>query len=194
MNGGVSRRRMLQTLFCSSAALSLNISPRVVRAAGEGGGLNLLAIGDFGSTSKEQKAVAAAMQAYAKEQGVTPDGLLLIGDNFYTKMEGGLESERWQSGFEQMYPASAFPGPAYVVLGNHDYHDNEGGEKVQLGYGAHRAGTRWTLPAKWYRKDLGPEGALLVTMLFLDSNFPTVSGGKDKKTGKEKASGSNQKS
>jgi tartrate-resistant acid phosphatase type 5 len=101
-------------------------------------------------------------------------------------MEGGLESERWRTGFEEMYPASSFPGPAHVILGNHDYHDNAGGEKVQLAYGRHRPGTRWTLPAKWHRADLGPAEAPLATLLFLDSNFPKVSGGKDKKTGKDR--------
>jgi tartrate-resistant acid phosphatase type 5 len=185
---GYSRRRVLRTLFCSSAALSLNVLPKSVAAEGAKGSLNFLAIGDFGSTSKEQKAVSAAMQAYVKELAIVPDGLLLIGDNFYSKMEGGLQSERWESGFEQMYPASAFPGPAYAVLGNHDYHDNAGGEKMQLAYGAHKQGTRWTMPAKWYRKDLGPESAPLVTVLFVDSNLPAVSGAKDGKTGKPKAS------
>jgi tartrate-resistant acid phosphatase type 5 len=188
VKGDLSRRRVLRTLFCSSAALSLNIASKVVQAAPTENGLNLLAIGDFGSTSKEQAAVAAAMQAYAKRLGMTPDGLLLIGDNFYSKMEGGLESVRWQTGFEDMYPAAAFPGPAYAVLGNHDYHDNAGGEKVQLAYGKHKPGTRWTLPAKWYRRDLGPEGAPLLTMLFLDTNLPAVSGAKDKKTGLAKPS------
>ena len=176
-----NRRRLLRTLFCSSAALSLNIRPSHLQAqSSDRSALHLLAIGDFGSTSKEQSAVAKAMQAYAKEQALKVDSLLLLGDNFYSKMEGGLQSKRWRTGFEEMYPASAFPGPAYVVLGNHDYHDNEGGEKVQLAYAEKNPGTRWTLPAKWHRAELGPKEAPLATVLFLDSNFPAVSGNKGK--------------
>lgn len=176
-----SRRRLMRTLFCSSAALSLNIRPsRLLAQTADNKALHLLAIGDFGSTSKEQSAVAQAMQKYAKEQALKVDSLLLLGDNFYSKMEGGLESKRWRTGFEDIYPASAFPGPAYVVLGNHDYHDNDGGEKVQLAYAAKNPGTRWTLPAKWYRTDLGPADAPLATVLFLDSNLPAISGNKGK--------------
>lgn len=177
----LTRRRLLRTLFCSSAALSLNIRPsRLEAQTAAQDALHLLAIGDFGSTSKEQHAVAKAMRGYAKKQALHVEALLLLGDNFYSKMEGGLDSERWRAGFEDMYPAAAFPGPAYAVLGNHDYHDNAGGEKVQLGYAAHRPGTRWTLPAKWYRADLGTADAPLATLLVLDSNFPEVSGKKGK--------------
>mgnify|MGYP002146327950 CR=1 FL=1 len=32
-----------------------------------------------------------------------------------------LKSPRWKTGFEDMYPASVFPGPCPAVLGNHDY-------------------------------------------------------------------------
>jgi 3',5'-cyclic AMP phosphodiesterase CpdA len=78
-----------------------------------------------------------------------------------------------------MYPASVFPGKCPAVLGNHDYHDNAGGEQVQLAY-AKQGGTRWTLPAKWYREDLGE----LVTFLFLDTNLRSVSGSSKSKDGK----------
>jgi 3',5'-cyclic AMP phosphodiesterase CpdA len=74
----------------------------------------------------------------------------------------------------------------WAVLGNHDYHDNEGGENVQLAY-ARKSGVRWTMPAKWYRLDLGSPKPL-VTFLCLDSNLPEVSGGKDKKSGKDRGS------
>ena len=45
----------------------------------------------------------------------------MLGDNWYGDMGVGYISPRWQQQFEQMYPTSHFPGPAYVVLGNHDY-------------------------------------------------------------------------
>lgn len=73
------------------------------------------------------------------------------------------------------------------MLGNHDYHNNPGGEQVRLAY-AKKAGTRWKMPAKCYRFDLGPKENPLGTVIALDSNLPTVSGGKDKKTGKPRGS------
>jgi hypothetical protein len=166
-----TRRRLLKTVFCSSAALSLNLRPQAVKAAA-GEDLHLMMIGDFGSMEPSQEAVANGMQKYLKASGAKPEWLLLVGDNFYKPMPGGLKSERWKTGFEDMYPASVFPGPCPAVLGNHDYHDNKGGEQVQLAY-AKQGGTRWTMPAKWYRMELGK----LVTFLFIDTNLRSISGG-----------------
>ncbi|MDZ4288930.1 MAG: metallophosphoesterase [Prosthecobacter sp.] len=180
----INRRRALKTLFCSSAALALNLYPRRAQAEITKDALHFLAIGDFGTGAVNQTAVSKGMQEFVAKNAIKPEGLLLIGDNFYgpTK-DGGLtvDSKRWQTGFEDMYPKSTFPGPCWAVLGNHDYHDNAGGEQVQLAY-AQKLGGRWTMPAKWYRVDLGGPKPL-VTLICLDTNFPTVSGGRDKKTG-----------
>ena len=185
----ISRRRTLQTLFCSSAALALNLRI-TARAAVSQDGLNFLCIGDFGTGGAEQQKVAGAMQGFIKKHSLKPDALLCIGDNFYSKdrSPGGfsVDSPRWKTGIEDMYPAASFPCPMYGVLGNHDYHDNEGGQDVQLAY-AKRPGVRWKMPAKWYRLDLGGEKPL-VTFLCLDTNLPEVSGGKDGKTGKTRGS------
>ncbi len=183
----MNRRRALKTLFCSSAALALNLQSR--RAQGEiaKDALHLLSIGDFGTGGADQTAVAKAMQAFVGKTAIKTEGVWLLGDNFYSAVKGGftLESPRWQAGIEAMYPATVFPGPLWAVLGNHDYHDNEGGEQVQLAY-AKKLGARWKMPAKWYRFELGNPLQPLVTFLCLDSNLPTVSNGKDKKTGKPK--------
>lgn len=186
----IDRRRALKTLFCSSALLSLNLreGAGTLRAA-EGDSLDLLLIGDFGTSGSDQRKVAQAMRDYCQTAQITPHGLLLLGDNFYSAAKDGFstESVRWKNTFEEVYPAEAFPGPCWAVLGNHDYHDNPGGEKVQLAY-AQRPGTRWKMPAKWYRFDLGPEGKPLATVIALDSNLPSISGGKDKKSGKPRGS------
>jgi 3',5'-cyclic AMP phosphodiesterase CpdA len=180
-----SRRRMLRTLFCSSAAMSLNLTPRRLSAAETAGDADLhwLAIGDFGSQKPEQQRVADAMKRHIQLTALSRPGLMLLGDNFYGKMEGGLHSPRWHSGFERMYPADLFPGPCPVVLGNHDYHDNAGGELAQLGYARANPGTRWHLPAKWHRLDL-PAANPVATFLFIDTNLRHVSGRPDSKTGK----------
>lgn len=177
MSRNLTRRRLLKTVFCSSAALSLNLRSSIVQAA-EGDDTHLFMIGDFGSMEPPQEAVAKGMKGYIERLHLKPEWLLLLGDNFYKPMPGGLKSERWKTGFEDMYPASTFPGLCPAVLGNHDYHDNLGGEKVQLAYAA-QGGTRWTMPAKWYRKDLGQ----LATFLFLDTNVRSVSGSAKNKDG-----------
>ncbi len=184
-----SRRRAIKTLFCSSAVMALNLRGGQVRGGVKPDGLHFLAIGDFGTGSTDQKAVAAALQAFVVKHQLKPEALLLLGDNFYGPVKEGfsVDSKRWKTDIEEMYPASVFPGPMYPVLGNHDYHDNEGGEVVQLAY-AKKSGVRWALPSKWYRVDLGVEQAL-VTVIGLDSNLPAVSGtGKNKLTGKPRAS------
>jgi 3',5'-cyclic AMP phosphodiesterase CpdA len=128
-------------------------------------------LGDFGSHDASQKEVASAMTRYVVESKLTPDWLILLGDNFYNDF-GPLErlpKARWTDGFEQMYPAKTFPGPCPAVLGNHDYLDWIDGPESQLAY-AKSADTRWHLPSKWYRKDLGN----LATFLFIDTNTRAI--------------------
>jgi predicted MPP superfamily phosphohydrolase len=121
----ITRRKALKTLFCSSALLALNLRPQTLSALGLADGeLHFLTIGDYGSQGKEQEAVSRAMQKYVADHTLKADGLLLLGDNFYSKMEGGLESKRWKTGFEEMYPASSFPGPCWAILGNHDLYQD----------------------------------------------------------------------
>ena len=183
-----SRRQFLKQAFGFSAAAALARGTTAsLFAQTVAGGHHLLAIGDFGSGNERQCAVAAGMKRYVDDLKLKPDALVLVGDNFYTKDLGSVKAERWQTGFEEMYPASHFPGPCWAVLGNHDYHNNAGGEKIQLAYAAANPGTRWTMPAKWHRMDF-PAEKPLVTFLCLDSNLPAVSGGKDKLTGKPQAS------
>ncbi len=171
----MNRRRALQTLFCSSVFGGLNLDSRTLaQAAPAPGTLDLLALGDFGMGDVAQKGVGRAMARYATALGKKPDGLLLLGDNFYGAMPGGVKSPRWQSGFSAMYPAADFPGPCWPILGNHDYHDTVGNEKVQLGYAASLdRKTRWTFPAKYYRLDL-PANNPQVTLLMLDTNWETI--------------------
>ena len=171
----MTRRRALQTLFCSSVLMDLNLGAgALAQAPPAGGSLDLLALGDFGTGDDRQKAVARGMARYAAGMGKKPDGILFLGDNFYGPMPGGLKSGRWQSGFSQMYPGKDFPGPCWAIFGNHDYHDNRGGEQVQLGYaGSLGRKTRWTCPAKFYRLDLPVENPV-VTVLMIDTNWESI--------------------
>ena len=171
----ISRRRALQQTFFFSAALALGSRARLAPAqeiTAAAGDSHFLMIGDWGSgAGPAQRAVAAGLKGYVTTLGKAPDGLFLLGDNFYGAFPGGLESPRWREGFEEMYPASVFPGPCWAVLGNHDY-DDEPVTKIaaELAYAGHRPGTRWTMPAKWYRFEW-PTVNPLFTCLVLDSNW-----------------------
>lgn len=185
----VSRRRAIQTLFCSSAAFALNLRPDRAGAEIAKEALHVVMIGDFGTGGADQLKVAAGMKKFVADKGIQTEGLMLLGDNFYGLTKDGMsvESARWKKDIEDMYPADVFKGPMWAVLGNHDYHDNAGGEKVQIEY-ATKPGVRWKMPSKWYRFDLGPADKPLVTFICLDSNLPAVSGGQDKKTKKPRSS------
>ena len=83
---------------------------------------HMFLFGDWGALDPEpQRKVSGAMTAYAKQHGISPEALFLLGDNFYGQFDGGVNCPRWQTQFEEMYPASEFKGPCYALLGNHDY-------------------------------------------------------------------------
>ena len=98
----------------------------------------------------------------------------MLGDNWYGALEGGVHSPRWQVQFEAMYPPDMFPGPAFAILGNHDY-QNWPGSKVEAELEYARVGrsrgepTRWKVPARWYRFTNFQKQINLVTFIALDS-------------------------
>src|SRR5262245_1337276 len=94
--------------------------------------VNLLALGDWGTGTKQQKEVAAAMAGYVERNGIRLDAVLLLGDNFYGDLKGGVTDPSWKKLFETMYDVRSLDVPFYAVLGNHDYEDDK--EKVQLDY------------------------------------------------------------
>lgn len=168
-----SRRQFLQTFGFSAAALlagrfNLRAAARVDAQAE-----HMFLLGDWGAAGSidPQRQVAQAMGSYAREQNIAPSALFLLGDNFYGQLDGGAACPRWQTQFEEMYPPSQFRGPCYSLLGNHDYNVEPAGKaEAQLAYAAAHPGTRWTMPAKWYRFDF-PQERSLVTFLALDSNY-----------------------
>lgn len=175
----INRRQALKQTFSFSAALlasrsSFAAAALIPELSGDAKALQLLMIGDWGwhNDLRPQTAVANGMTRYIETQPWKPEALLLLGDNFYGPFKGGTDSPRWKTQFEAMYRKEVFPGPCYAVLGNHDY-DDEPIEKAaaELAYTAAHPGTRWRLPAKWYRFELGPESSPLVTVLAIDTNY-----------------------
>jgi 3',5'-cyclic AMP phosphodiesterase CpdA len=179
MNSVSTRRRFLQQSFAFSAIAALGSLPaRAKTLPSDKGASEILMIGDWGyEDTTGQALVAAGMRAYAGKIGLRPDALLLLGDNWYGPLEGGATSPRWQTGFESMYPASAFPGPAYAILGNHDYQNfPESKVDAELAYAA-TGKSRFIMPARWYRFEF-PKANPLITFIALDSNMPRELSGK----------------
>lgn len=178
----VSRRRFLRQSFAFSALATLgSFSGLAGSLPSDSAAAQLLMIGDWGyDDPTAQSQVAAGLRAYSKQQAVHPQALLMLGDNFYGALDGGAHCTRWQTQFEEMYPADAFPCPAYAILGNHDYQRWPGSKvEAELEYarvGRTSAGpTRWTMPSRWYRFEF-PAKNPLITFIALDSNMPRADG------------------
>ena len=179
--GEWSRRRFLfQTAKFS--ALALLGSPLTLAALPVPATLpdpklsHILMLGDWGTVNEpeQQLTVANAMKRWVSENSIRPEALLMLGDNFYGEMPDGVNSRRWIQQFQQMYPSSFFPGPAYAVLGNHDY-ETFRGNKVEAELAYTKQNSRWTMPRRWYTVKLPKEKPLL-TLICLDSNIPGSKG------------------
>jgi len=176
LNETVSRRRFLRQSFAFSALAGLSGLPSFAASKHAVGGSRLLMVGDWGYENYEaQSRVAKAMQAYVHEQGFSTDALLMLGDNWYGPLPGGVKDVRWQTQFEEMYPKNVFDCPAYAIPGNHDYQRMpESKVAAELAY-AKAGGTRWTMPSLWYRFEF-PAKKPLMTVIALDSNMPRPEG------------------
>src|ERR1041385_9033315 len=130
--------------------------------------VNLLAFGDWGEDSPAEAAVASAMKAYVDRSHIKPDAVLLLGDNFYVKLPGGVNDPHWKKLFEQMYDPTRLAMPFYAVLGNHDCEENRA--EIELDYAKQNPRSRFKMPARWYRVDWPA-----VTVLALDSNRDKLS-------------------
>jgi tartrate-resistant acid phosphatase type 5 len=169
----LNRRRFLRQSFAFSALASFGSwSSLADSVKSDPAAAEMLVLGDWGyEDPKAQSQVAAGLRAYSKQHAVHPQALLMLGDNWYGELAGGAGSPRWQTQFEQMYPASDFPCPAYAVLGNHDYQKwPDSKVDAELEY-ARSGRTRFTMPSRWYRFEF-PAKNPLITFLALDSNMP----------------------
>lgn len=175
----INRRRVLKQTFGFSAAVLtgsgfLRAAQACERKSEEPELFHYLMIGDWGAQGdiQGQQSVANGMMRMLKVQSLKPAALFLLGDNFYGPLRGGTQSPRWNQQFEAMYPPEFFSGPCHAVLGNHDYDDEPvTGLVAELAYAKDHPGTRWNLPAKWYRFEIGPANKPIATVLALDSNY-----------------------
>jgi len=174
----IDRRRFLRSSFAFSALATLGSLPRIAAALRlDSKAAELLMVGDWGYDDDDaaQAGVARGMRLYAQQHRIQSQALLMLGDNWYGELAGGVQSLRWKKQFEEMYPAEAFDCPAYAILGNHDYQRwPESKVDAELEY-ARMGKTRWTMPARWYRFEF-PATNPLMTVIALDSNMPFADG------------------
>lgn len=178
MRTTISRRGFLQQSVAFSALLASHASfasPTPIDRSAK----HALILGDWGwqVPSEGQSQVATAMRDYVRGQQIIPEALLLLGDSWYGDLTGGADSPRWQIQFENMYPEDVLPGPAYTVVGNHDYQRAPVSKvDAELEY-AQRSKTatgrpmRWRLPSLRYPFEL-PSRDPILTVIALDSNVP----------------------
>jgi len=171
----LTRRRMLKQTFAFSAAAmmgrTLTTEAQVLPLLQES--MHLMMIGDWGAKEpKAQKAVAKGMIKFLEKESIKPEAMLLLGDNFYGSLKGGVKSSRWKEQFSEMYPRTHFNCPCYAVLGNHDYRDDSPrSREAQLSYAEENPGTRWTMPDRWYAFDLAVNSKPLVRVVAVDTNW-----------------------
>jgi tartrate-resistant acid phosphatase type 5 len=151
----ISRRRLLQ------GSIAVALSPSfALPADAEAGGLNLLAIGDWGNPGAAT--VAAAMGEWAAE--MAPRAVISTGDNFYPHGVKGIDDPQWLTSYESMFVAPGLQCPWHAVLGNHDH---DGSVEAQIAYTA--KSKRWRMPARYFSwSELLPDGGL-AEFFFIDT-------------------------
>ncbi|MBN2445048.1 MAG: metallophosphoesterase [Spirochaetales bacterium] len=126
--------------------------------------LNILAIGDSGSGTENQRAVSDWMNGYALENQVT--AVILAGDNFYENGVTSVDDPLFASRFENMYDRNLSDIPFYPVLGNHDI---RGDIDAQILYSD--SNPRWKMPSLYYCFTYTLADATKIEFIALDSNI-----------------------
>ena len=111
--------------------------------------IRVLAFGDFGNGSVEQKSVAQTIARYHASQPF--DFAVTLGDNFYSVGMESPSDPRWLTWFEELYAPLGIT--FYPSLGNHDWGhpDSPAAEVLYSG-----KTPTWRMPAAYYTFTAGP--------------------------------------
>ena len=120
--------------------------------------VRMLAFGDFGTGSPEQKQTAAAMAELHKK---TPfDFGVTLGDNFYSAGMVSPADPRWKTQWEELY--DPLKVKVYASLGNHDWVLSDS-PAAEILYSS--SSPSWRMPSPYYTFTAGP-----VQFFALDTN------------------------
>lgn len=119
--------------------------------------LHIAAIGDFGTGSPQQKAIAQAI--HRRHVALPFDFGITLGDNFYRCGVKGVEDPKWTRFWEEPYGKLGIP--FYAALGNHDYGHPPvicpglaGSPDAEVAYT--KVSKSWRMPARYYTYRAGP--------------------------------------
>jgi tartrate-resistant acid phosphatase type 5 len=105
--------------------------------------IRVLAFGDYGTGSPQQKQTADAIASYHRARPL--DFVITMGDNFYTAGMESTTDPRWQTWFEDLYGHLGIT--FYASLGNHDWgHPDSPAAEI-----LYQSKTNsWRMPASYY--------------------------------------------
>jgi hypothetical protein len=127
----------------------LRRSPAVFEKKVRGVPVRVLAFGDYGTGSDEQKATAAAMRRYHASHPF--DFGLTLGDNFYGEGLPSPDHPRWKEQFEELYGPMGIE--IFACFGNHDEYDPDSPAAEIL---RSSRSDSWRMPAQFYTYTAGP--------------------------------------
>ncbi|HUQ03686.1 MAG TPA: metallophosphoesterase [Kofleriaceae bacterium] len=130
--------------------------------ASGGAVVRFVMMGDQGTGTAKQYAVAAAIRQVCAAEGC--DFVVLLGDNLYPDGADSTSDPVWQTAFEMPY--AGLDVPFHAILGNHDFGRSGTDwerEDIQVDYSS--VSPRWHMPHPHYAMLQGP-----VAFLMLDTN------------------------
>jgi len=127
----------------------LRVAPPIFSLKAEDQPIRILAFGDFGNGSKEQKQVAAAMLKYHRQSPF--DFAVTLGDNFYSSGMESITDPRWKTWWDELYDPLGIK--FFATLGNHDwgFADSPAAEILYSW-----KSPSWRMPAPYYTFTAGP--------------------------------------
>ncbi|GIV53832.1 MAG: acid phosphatase [Candidatus Kapaibacterium sp.] len=156
-----------RAVFDGEHSTSVEDAPPIVPAscpsfASDSAVVRLFVIGDWGSGSALQRAVAHAMASLARSQ--RPHAVISTGDNFYPSGVSSVGDVLFRQRWEEIYADSALQVPWIVALGNHDH---RGSIAAQIAYST--LNQWWYMPAPYYTISL-TAGSTTVAVFVMDTD------------------------
>lgn len=155
---GQEQERWISLVRGTMLPAFMRIAPDRFSLKAEDQPIRVLAFGDFGNGSKEQKLVAEAMLKFHRQ---TPfDFALTLGDNFYSYGMESTSDPRWKTWWDALYDPLGIQ--FYATLGNHDWGFADS-PTAEILYS--KQSPSWRMPAPYYTFTAGP-----VQFFALDTN------------------------